>query len=306
MSVLPKLEMLKTLWKSLSSSKANEAGGAIAFDRNKLKMLAEYFPIGKKVRYFPEYQREIVFDTIIIGYRVNNHFIYSRDEVLLDREGFPTGFQIDEKQVLPLEKMERFQLLVPDTTDLEMTLDYITRAELGRAGQFRQGNAITLVIENDERGMPMVDTRVDRRQIMTAGPYADSSTVLVTPDFDSLVIADKRRRQRVETAIRADLYPAAATLPFACLLVDFSERTLRLTVIDAGQTMPPMASKEAVVVEFDLGEPTTTCRLQGKVFRHAADFCVIQIEHLYKSGGFEKIKMMDIAEIKTGLLNLRS
>ncbi|MDP2810785.1 MAG: hypothetical protein Q8O34_11615 [Rhodocyclaceae bacterium] len=298
--------MLKTLWNSLNSPKASESREAVAFNRGKLKMLAEYFPIGKKLRYYPEYQREIVFHTIILAYRVNNHFLYSRDEVLLDREGFPTGFQIAGKKVLPLEKLERFQLLVPDTTDKEMTLDYITRAELGRGGQFRVGNAITLVIETDERTIPTVDTVVDRRQIMTAGPYADSSTILVTPDFDSLILADKRQKQRVETAIRADLYLAADALPFLCVLEDFSERSLRLRLSDASRDMPPMEPEDQVVIEFDLGEAATTCRFRGKVFRRADDFCVIQIEHLYKSGDFEKVNMMDIIEIKAGLLNLRS
>ena len=56
--------MFKTLWNSLSSQKAAESGEEPAFDRDKLKMLADYFPIGMKLRYYPEYQREIVFDTI--------------------------------------------------------------------------------------------------------------------------------------------------------------------------------------------------------------------------------------------------
>jgi len=298
--------MFKTLWNRLGSPKPNETGKALAFNRDKLKMLTEYFPIGRKLRYYPEYQREIVFDTIIIAYRVNNEFVYARDAVLLDGEGLPTGFRIEGKKLLPLEQLERFQLLVPDTTDMEMTLDYFTRAELGRAGQFRPGNAITLFVASDERELPTVDTTVDRRQIMKAGPFADSSTILLTPDFDSLGLADKRRKQRVETAIRADLYltPDAQALP--CVLEDFSERSLRLRVSDASQAMPPMGPKDKVVVEFNLGEPATTCRFRGKVFRRADDFCVIEIEHLYKSGEFEKIRMMDIVEIKTELLNLRS
>ena len=43
--------MFKTLWNSLSSQKSGESVAAPAFDRNKLKMLAEYFPIGTKLRY---------------------------------------------------------------------------------------------------------------------------------------------------------------------------------------------------------------------------------------------------------------
>jgi hypothetical protein len=35
--------------------------------------------------------------------------------------------------------------MVPDTTDMERSLDYVRRASLGRNGQFVRGNAITLI-----------------------------------------------------------------------------------------------------------------------------------------------------------------
>ena len=298
--------MLKTLWNSLGSSKYNEAKGAAAFDRAQLKMLFEYFSIGRKLRYYPEYQREVVFDTLIIAYRVNDQFLYSRAALVLDRDGFPTGFQVAGKKILPVDELEKFQLLLPDTTDAERTLSYVTRAELGRGGQFRIGNAITLFIQTDERSIPTVDTMVDRRQTMPSGPYADSSTILVTPDFDSLVLADKRRRQRVETAIRADLFLAPDQQPFTCVLGDFSECSLRLQVSNAGHVMPPLEPEDVVLVEFQVGDPATICRFRGRVFRRVDDFCVIRIEHLYKSGDFEKIKAMDIIEITTTLLNQRT
>jgi hypothetical protein len=298
--------MFKTLWNSLSSPKSAESKVESAFDRDKLKMLVEHFPIGKKLRYYPEYQREIVFDTIIIAYRVNEQFIYSRDDVLLDSESFPTGFKIGNKRILGVEQLERFQLLLPDTTSAELTLTYVTRAELGRGGQFRIGNAVTLFVETDDRGIPTVDTMVDRRQVMNNGPFADSSTILVTPEFDSLMVADKRRKQRVEAAIGADLYIAVGGAPFNCVLGDFSEHSLRLRAGDYGLPMPAMEVGAAVDVEFVLGEPGTICRLRGKVFRRTDQFCVIDIEQVYKFGDFEKIQAMDVMEITTTLLNMHS
>jgi hypothetical protein len=281
----------------------SESRRASAFDPAQLKMLANYFPIGRKLRYYPEYQREIVFQTIVIAYRVNDQFIYSRDAVLTNADGVPTGFALADKKNLALEKLTKFQILVPDTTDMERTLDYFTRAELGRAGQFRQGNAITLVAETSERGIPTVDTKVDRRQTMTVGPYADSSTILLTPDFDSLTLADKRQKQRVQTATPAELHFAADTPGFRCELADFSELMLRLNVRNGSEIMPAMTPEAVVMVDFQMGDAANVYRIRGKVFRRADDFCVIKLEHLYKNGTFEKIKMMDIIEIKTGLLN---
>lgn len=286
-----------------SSEEENRRG---AYDPDKLKMLASYFPIGKKLRYYPEYQREIVFHTIVIAYRVNDQFIYSRDAVQVDADGVPTGFVLPDNKTLSVEKLTKFQLLVPDTTEMERTLDYFTRAELGRAGQFRQGNTITLVAETGDRGIPTVDNKVDRRQIMKSGPYADSSTILLTPEFHSLTIADKRQKQRVQAAIRADLYYKAETPPMRCVLADFSEVSLRLNVPASGQVMPALVPDETVVVDFDFGDIASTYRIRGKLFRRADDYCVIKIEQLYKDGEFERIKMMDVIEIKTGLLNLKS
>lgn len=295
--------MFKELWNILNSQTASETGETHAFDRVRLKMLIDYFPVGRKLHYSPEYLVDIVFDTVIIAYRVNNQFIYSRDEVVLDDEGFPLGFRVSAIKFLAVEKLHRLQFLLPDTSYLEMTLDYFSRAEIGRYGQFRQGNAMTLVAANDDRGAPTIETTVDRRQTMKAGPYADSSTILVTPDLTSLVVADKRRKQRVETRVRAELYLADDDEAYACLLGDFSEHNLRLQVRDETQVMPPMESGDTVVVEFAVGETATLCRLRGKLFRRVDEFCVVAIEHIYKFGEFEKVKMMDIVEIKTGLLN---
>lgn len=297
--------MFKTLWNSLSSQKPAESGEASLFDREKLKMLADYFPIGMKLRYYPEYQREIVFDTIIIAYRVNDQFIYSRDGVLLDGDGFPKGFRISANKMLPVAALQKFQLLLPDTTEAEKTLSYVTRAELGRGGQFRIGNAVTLFVETDNRGIPTIDTMVDRRQVMNTGPFADSPTILVTPEFDSLTLADKRRKQRVEAAIEADLYLSVSGEPYSCVLGDFSEHSLRLRAGDYGPPMPAMEIGAVVVVEFMLGEPGTICRLRGTVFRRTDQFCVLDIEQVYKFGDFEKIHAMDVMEITTTLLNMR-
>jgi hypothetical protein len=79
-------EMFKLLWSNPQPPKGGAAASEEAPDGDTLKMLAEHFPIGRKVRYFPEYQRDIVFHTIIIAWRVNDQDIYSREAILKDAE----------------------------------------------------------------------------------------------------------------------------------------------------------------------------------------------------------------------------
>ena len=80
---------------------------------------------------------------------------------------------------------------------------------------------------------------------------------------------------------------------------------MRLRVGDVRWPMPPMAPEDTVVVEFVLGDAGTICRLRGRVFRRTDDFCVIDIDQVYKFGEFEKIQPMDVMEITTTLLNMR-
>jgi hypothetical protein len=61
-----------------------------------LKSLIELFPIGKKQRYYPEYKTDIVFDTLIIAYCVNGHFLYSAAAIECDTKGRPEFFRIGQ------------------------------------------------------------------------------------------------------------------------------------------------------------------------------------------------------------------
>ncbi|MBI4987349.1 MAG: hypothetical protein HZC23_00890 [Rhodocyclales bacterium] len=297
--------MFKLLWNNPSPPKGREEAADMVLDGDRMKMLGEHFPIGKKVRYFPEYQRDIVFHTIIIAWRVNDHYIYSREAIRRDEDGLPESFLVGERKTrLALDKVRRLQLMVPDTTDMERTLDYIRRANLGRNGQFVRGNAITLIADTCRNGIPSVDTQVDSRLRMKDGPYTDNQMILLRPDLDTLKIADQRQKARVQSRVPVNLYLKEDAPPVGCILGDFSDVSLRLKAAP-GQAMPPLKVNDKVVVVINLGDAASTYRIKGSVFRAAADACVIKLKQLYKDGDFSAIKTMDVLEIKTGLLNLR-
>ena len=296
--------MFKLLWSNPSPPKGREEAGQPVPSGDQLKMLAEHFPIGRKVRYFPEYQRDIVFHTIVIAWRVNDQDLYARESILRDAEGAPQAFLVGERKArLPLERVKRLQLMVPDTTDMERSLDYIRRASLGRNGQFVRGNAITLIAATCRQGIPSVDTQVDSRILMKSGPFADNQMVLLSPDFETLAIADQRKKARVPGRIPARLYLKEDAPAVACLLGDFSDVSLRL-VPAPGQALPMLKPNDKVTVVLDLGDVASSYRLRGGVFRSAPEACVIRLRQLYKDGDYDALKTMDVLEIKTGLLNL--
>ena len=302
---LSSLHMLKTLWQSLTSSESDSQDKAAVFDRAQVKLLNELFPIGKKLRYYPESHRRIFLRTIVLAYCINNQTLYSHEAIRFGDDGFPKGFEGADGKLVPFAKWETFQLLLPDTTEMEKNLDYFTRADLGRGGQFGKGNIIMLVGDVIDKCVPMLETTVFRHQVMHDGPYADTPTILVTPDLDTLVLADRRKKQRVHCALPASLHYANETAVLPCTLRDFSEVTLCLGVDDAASSMPPLDSKHPVIAEFGFPGETTTYKIRGKVFHSGDHYCVIEIEQLYRDGKFYKVNLMDIVEIKTGLLNLQ-
>ncbi len=293
------------LWNNPRPPGGREEDKDQAIDGERMKMLNEHFPIGRKIRYFPEFQRDIVFHTIIIAWRVNDHYVYAREAIQMDADGVPEAFLVGErKSRLPLAKLKRLQLMVPDTTDMERSLDYVRRATLGRNGQFVRGNAITLIADTCHNGIPSVDTQVDSRQRMKDGPYADNQMILLRPDLGTLAITDQRQKARVPSHVPVSLYFKEDVPPVGCILGDFSDVSLRLKAAPE-QAMPPMKVNDKVVVILNLGDASSIYRIRGTVFRSSPDACVIKLKQLYKDGDFAPIKTMDVLEIKTGLLNLR-
>lgn len=300
--------MLKTLWNSVRPPRGpDEKDGSdrrTGIDAAKLKILTEFFPIGRKLRYYPEFQQDIVFDTLIVAYCVNERFIYSRDAIEMDGNGNPATFMIgEERSALPLSRVKQFHLLVPDTSEMEKTLDYHRRAIIGRARQFLKGNAITLMANAGARGVSTVDTQVARQIAIKEGPYTNSKMILLDPAFDTLSVSDQRRKARVKTRVPVDLYLNRDEPPFSCVLGDFSESSMRLRVGENLHAMPALAEGFAVTIAIDLGEAAKTYWIKGWVLRRATDSCVIQFEELYKDGEFLRFNLMDTLELKTGLLN---
>lgn len=298
--------MLKLLWNNPDPKRDFERVREGGLEPESMRMLCVHFPIGKKVRYFPEYQQDIVFQTIAIAYRVNDHYIYSREAVLWDSAGLPVGFQVGEKDtVLTLDRVKKFRVMVPDTTDMERSLDYVRRASLGRNGQFVRGNAITLTADTFRGGIPTLETQVDSRFEPKDGPYMGNQMVLLRPDLDTLRIVDQRTKPRLPGALPVSLYLREDELPHDCVLGDFSDMSLRLKIAPSMKAMPAMQTGDTVVVAFSFGDAASTYRIRGSVFRAKSDSCVINLKQIWKDGEFSTIKVMDILEIKTALLNLR-
>ncbi|HJW03723.1 MAG TPA: PilZ domain-containing protein [Azospira sp.] len=275
------------------------------FTLEQFKELTEFFPIGKKLRYFPDYKKDIVFDTLLVAYCVNGQFLYSWESVEVDEEGMPQAFRVGDRQTrIKLVDVVQFQLLVPDTSDLELTLDYDRRAQLGRGRQFLKGNDITLIANAGVKGVATVDTQVAKQLILKDGPYANTKLVLLTPDLDDITVTDQRRQARAKACVPVTLTWREHQLRGPCTLVDMSESAVRVRIRDGESPLPPLKPGDRVMLDINLGgDEEQHYTIQGSIFRRTVEACVITIEGAIKDGRLSMLTPLELLELKASLLN---
>ncbi|MDR3220943.1 MAG: PilZ domain-containing protein [Candidatus Accumulibacter sp.] len=294
--------MLKSLFgKNLGAPKDIPHWEKINLDR--IRTLIEFFPIGKKLRYFPEFNKDIVLDTLVVAYCVNGHFIYSMESIETDRDGLPTVFRGSENKVrVPAASLSAFQLLVPDTSNLEMKLDYMRRAQISRNGQFSTGNSISLISNAGMKGVSTLDTEVARQLILRDGPYAHMNMVLLTPDFATLSVADQRRKARTKTNVPGSVFLPVENYTLPCTIVDISDARMRIR-IDEHTPASAIHKDDAMIVDIHLGEAERDYSINGTVVRRAAGTCVVEINSQIHEGRLVSLSSLDLLELKARLLN---
>ncbi|MBU1238042.1 MAG: hypothetical protein KJ634_14125 [Gammaproteobacteria bacterium] len=266
-----------------------------------LRQIVEFFPIGKKMRYSPEYKQEVILDTLIVAYCVDGEFIYSWDSIEFDDEGVPTAFLVGpQSQRVEAARVSEFQLLVPDTSSLENTLDYPRRAMIGRGRQFYKGNVIALISNAGNRGISTLETEVDKRFVLKDGPYAQSAMVLLTPQIDTLTTTDQRgiSRARINVPVTMTIQER---LRGPGIIVDISDVALRVRARE-GHAMPPMSRGDDVTLDIELDEQTSF-RIKCAVMRRTAEACVIKMVSRYLDRRFVPLGPLDLLELKSALLN---
>ena len=275
-------------------------------DLAQIKTLIDFFPIGKKLRYYPEFKQDIVLDTLIVAYCVNGHFVYSSEAIERDPEGFPAAFHSSEPAIRTLlSELKLFQLLVPDTSNLEMKLDYDRRALIGRGRQFKQGNCISLISNAGGRGVSTLDTEVAKQVDLPDGPYAHANMILLTPDFSTLSVSDQRKKTRTKIFAPVKMFSPQGKFSALCTIVDISEGDLRIRMRERGTTMPLLQRGDGVIIETELAEAEQHYLIKATVIRRSAETCVIHLDGQIRDGKLQKFAALDLLELKSGLLNSR-
>lgn len=279
------------------------ADAQYGLDAERLRTLIDFFPIGKKLQYFPEFKKDIIFETLIVGYGVNGEFVYSSEAVERDGDGHPVAFRLPAGLHVPMANLRLFQLLVPDTSAMERQLDYVRRAEIGNRGQFVRGNYITLTSNAGTRGTSMVDTVVERHVELDSGPYAYTRLIVLTPEFNTLEVSDQRRKPRAKTNVPVMLYMRREGLSAHGVITDISDEHLRIHAAE-GDVLPlNVAAGAELALALDLGDAGARYLLRGRVVRRSPDSCLIHLEGMLDEDRLKRFGPLDLLQLKAGLLN---
>lgn len=289
--------------KGTSSLERGQQSGASVVDEPltvpQVHELIQHFPIGEKVRYYPEFQKDAALDTLILGYGINGFFIYSPMKIR-STPGVLRLFTGDEHKLIT--ELESFCLLIPFNPDDENKRGYVHRAELGPHGPFRRLNSITLTANAETGILCSIDTRVRKIMPVSTGIYAGHQVVLLDIIPSTLALTDQRQHYRVFTQI-----PAMLSLrdggSYACTLQDFAEQSVQLKLDESDDELDTLTEFRRLTLRFDLGseQQPKVFELGGSLYRKSGDSMVMTLQGIYKNGKLENLDLVDILDIKASL-----
>ena len=270
----------------------------------KLTEVIRYFPLGEKIRYYPEFQKDGALETIILGYGVNNQFIYSPVDIRCQQDGDHDVLRLtaDGHEQL-VQQVESFCLLIPFNREDEQKRDYARRAELGPRGPFRRHNTITLLACSAGGTLSSLDTVVRRILPLESGIYAGHEVVLLDVLPSSLSLTDQRQHYRLQTSLPATLSIKDGGT-HECTLLDFSEESVQLKFAEASKDLATLTEYRRLTLRFNVGSEGggKEYTLDGVMFRKTADTLVMKLQSIHKKGQLHNLGLVDILDIKANLL----
>jgi hypothetical protein len=277
--------------------------GEETLDGRSICRLMRHFPVGTKVRYYPEYRKEITLDSVVIAYAFNDQIIYSTIGLSCDDSTGTIEFD-DQGHHYKFSKIISFRIILPVFNQSEAKLDYVRREELRKIGGLVKGNTITMTAPQDDGQVPVLETIVQKRSMLKDGLYANQTVAYLDVDIESLIVSDQRVHLRLETNIPATLQVSKQEhyeLVNAAM-VDFSDRSLRLLVDEefSEQAMPK--EDDSLVVSFNLPGQSEYISLVGDVFRVTDRAVVVMLTGYVEQGQVNELGQIELLKIKANLL----
>lgn len=289
-----------------NSSKSSGGGGQgepPLLDGRALGRVMRHFPVGAKVQYYPEYRKEIVLESVVIAYLINGDFIYSVNDMSCDEKSGALSFE-EQGVRKSYNKIKSFNIIVPVFTQSEAKLDYVRREELLKVGGLVAGNNITLMAEQQNGQVPVLDTSVKKRTVLKDGYYANHTVALLEVDAESMLLTDQRAHMRLQTNIPTQI-KVTRRGEYKALngtMADFSDTSLRLLITPDPESEVTLKAGDDLIISFNLPGRSEQLSLMGDIFRVEGAAVVVMLRGMVDKGQVGKLGQIEILKIKANLL----
>ncbi len=266
-----------------------------------------HFPIGARVHYFPEYQRSVKLDTLVLGYDINGQQVYSDHAVGLDlgAAGAVLTLRVVPGRPERLTAVERFRFLVPFKSRSEM--DHGAGQDESftekTVNDFKRGNTITLFNRGANGKVAYLDCTVARVIDLHDGVYANRKVAVLEPDAQSFRFLDQRQYHRVYTCLPASLSPEPDAEGTPCSVQDFSDRYLRLEVDASQGWLKTARAGDRLFLTIHVPRRSEPFLLAGTLHRLGSAYLVLALTAIHKDRRFQNMDLIDELDLKTTLLH---
>ncbi len=269
-----------------------------------IKEIVSYFPIGESIDYYPEFKSNMTMRTIILGYEINGHIMHAQNqlEIIIGTRGkcFIT-LHSDDKEY-EFSQVDSFCILLPGKAGEEYKLNFPSKASLGSRGQFRNGNAITLVNRHHVRGMVMLETHVRESVLPKTGYYRNHQMVLLDAQSSSLEYKEQRTHHRLSTHLPVKLQLSQDSESYDCVLANYSEAHLQIKYNRDEALEKLLKAGVTVILTLKLDHLYKTYVIGASILRNHKDSTVLTMREILDEGRSRNFSLMDALNIKACLL----
>lgn len=280
-------------------SGSSTAPAPAPLDTARVGAVLKHFPFGTAVRYYPEFKKNIVLESVILGYLVDKTWYFAAQDLAVEGDGSAARLLAgpQRKTIKPTS----LSIVIPSQSRGVEQLDYARKEELEKTGGLANGNNITLMAQAYQGKTPVLETVVRKKAVVQEGLYATTPVVLLDVNTRSLQLTDQRAHMRLQTRVSAHVMVSNST-PTPCIMADFSDSSVRLSV-DAAWTTAMKTGRE-VILSFGLPGRNQDVVLRGEIFRHDDNDLVVTLDAIQRDDQFQRIEVIDVLEIKAKLLQL--
>ncbi|GAB1255663.1 PilZ domain-containing protein [Aurantivibrio plasticivorans] len=269
-----------------------------------VKRIISCFVIGGRVRYIVDFEETARLESLVIGYNINGHLVFQKNQVVSDPDHILPGFTLllEDRQE-DIEYIDCFSILIPSDIGEERKLDYQTRASLGRRGPFAVGKDFSLMSLNPDRENIRLNAEVKKNILLKDGIHAGHTVAQLDVLMGSVESYELRDAVRVPIYVAAKISPAENEEYSPAYVLDISEKALRFIPNPPSASHRWIKNNTKIHINVSLLQGRQEIVLRCVVILQRGNEWVANIEKIRRQGRFVEFETIDAMELKIALLN---